>query len=130
MNRFFFKRVLSKHAAFRRVLVAIALLAVPVAAITFTAKSHAQAATTRSVTGRVVDKSGAGVKGAIVHLKDARSLAQRSYITDADGQFRFAALSTATDYELWADADGRRTDSKNLSSFDNKTAQEITLKLQ
>ncbi|MEZ2347215.1 carboxypeptidase-like regulatory domain-containing protein [Terriglobus sp. RCC_193] len=94
------------------------------------ASAHAQAAVaTRNVTGTVVDKSGAAVKGAVVHLKDARALSQRSYITAEDGQFRFAQLSTSTDYELWADLNGRKSDSKNLSSFDNKKVQDITLKL-
>jgi hypothetical protein len=92
--------------------------------------AHAQAAAaTRSVTGTVVDKSGAKVKGAVVHLKDTRALTQRSYITADDGQFRFAQLSTSTDYELWADLSGQKSDSKNLSSFDNKKVQDITLKL-
>ena len=92
--------------------------------------AHAQAAATRSVTGTVVDKSGAAVKGAVVHLKDTRALSQRSYITAEDGQFRFAQLSTSTDYEVWADLNGQKSDSKNLSSFDNKKVQDITLKLQ
>lgn len=92
--------------------------------------AQAQAATaTRSLTGTVVDKSGAPAKGAVVHLKDTRALSQRSYITADDGQFRFAQLSTSTDYEVWADLNGQKSDSKNLSSFDNKKVQELTLKL-
>jgi hypothetical protein len=92
--------------------------------------AHAQAAaTTRSITGTVTDKNGANVKGAVVHLKDTRALSQRSYITAEDGQFRFAQLSTSTDYEVWADADGQKTDKKSISSFDTKKVQDIGLKL-
>jgi len=95
-----------------------------------TTPAHAQAAaTTRSITGTVTDKSGAAVKGAVVHLKDTRALSQRSYITAEDGQFRFAQLSTSTDYEVWADLNGQKTDKKSISSFDNKKVQDITLKL-
>ena len=92
---------------------------------------HAQAPTVRSVSGTVADKAGNKVKGAVVHLKDTKSLSQRTYITADDGQYKFGQLSTSTDYEIWADlaSSGKRTDSKTLSSFDNKTAATVDLKM-
>lgn len=108
-------------------LFAATLFAAPLLTAT---PAHAQAAaTTRGITGTVVDKNGANVKGAVVHLKDTRALSQRSYITAEDGQFRFAQLSTSTDYEVWADLDGQKTDKKSISSFDTKKVQDISLKL-
>lgn len=107
-------------------LFAAPVLAIPMLTAT---PAHAQAAATRSITGTVTDKSGAAVKGAVVHLKDTRALSQRSYITAEDGQFRFAQLSTSTDYEVWADLNGQKTDKKSISSFDNKKVQDVTLKL-
>jgi hypothetical protein len=91
--------------------------------------AHAQAATFRSVTGEVTDKAGNKVKGAVVHLKDTRSLSQRSYITAEDGTFKFGQISTNSDYEIWADLEGRKSDSKSLSSFDSKKVADIALKL-
>jgi hypothetical protein len=105
------------------VLLAPAMLLLP------TAQAHAQAATFRSVTGDVTDKAGNKVKGAVVHLKDTHSLSQRSYITAEDGQFKFGQISTNSDYEIWADLTGKKTDSKSLSSFDSKKAVEISLKM-
>ena len=64
-----------------------------------------------------------------MHLKDTRSLAQRSYITPDDGSFRFAQVSGSSDYEVWADLNGKRTPSKSISSFDTKKSIEMTLKL-
>ena len=113
---------------FRAALTATALMMPAVALYPVTA--HAQAATAvRSLSGDVTDKSGTKVKGAVVHLKDTRSLAQRSYITAEDGVFRFGQLSTGTDYEIWADLNGQKSSSKSLSSFDNKKEAEISLKL-
>ena len=89
----------------------------------------AQAPSFRSVTGTVTDKSGAKVKGAIVHLKDTRSLAQRTFITADDGSFRFAQLSTTTDYDVWADLNGKKTSIKSISSFDTKKTVELGLKM-
>ncbi len=94
-----------------------------------TAAIHAQAPSFRSVTGTVVDKGGAKVKGAVVHLKDTRSLAQRTYITADDGTFRFSQLSAGSDYEIWADLDGKKTPSKTVSSFTTKASVDFTLKL-
>ena len=88
-----------------------------------------QVATFRSVSGTVTDKGGTKQKGAVVHLKDARSLSQRSYITAEDGVFRFAQLSTNSDYEIWADLDGKKSPSKTISSFDTKKTVDVYLKL-
>ncbi len=74
-------------------------------------------------------KSGGPAKGAVVHLKDTRSLSQRSYITAEDGTYHFAQLSGSTDYEVWADLDGKKTSVKSISSFDTKNSFTIGLKL-
>ena len=85
-------------------------------------------ASARTVDGTVTLKSGAPVNGAVVHLKDIRSLSQKSYITAADGTFHFAQLSGNTDYEVWADSDGKKTSVKSISSFDTKNSFTIPLK--
>lgn len=113
---------------FQRV-VLMAALAVPVVGVWQPVTAAAQADAARSLTGDVTDKAGNKVKGAVVHLKDTRSLAQRSYITADDGAFRFAQVSGGSDYEVWADLGGRKTPSKSISSFDTKKAVEVSLKM-
>ncbi len=68
------------------------------------------------------------MKGAVVHLKDTRALSQRSYITAEDGTYHFAQISGTTDYEVWADLDGKKTPVKSISSFDTKTNFMIALR--
>ncbi len=119
--------------ALKTAVVAVGLLmpVLLVPALLMPAAAHAQAAGVRNVSGTVADKAGTKIKGAVVHLKDTKSLSQRTYITSDDGQYKFGGLSTNTDYEIWADlaSTGKKTDSKTLSSFDNKTAATVDLKM-
>lgn len=121
--------IMKRIAHTLRIALAAAALLAPAALVLHTTQARAQAATFRSVTGDVTSKDGAKVKGAVVHLKDTKSLSQRSYITADDGQFKFAQLSTGTDYEIWADTNGEKSAVKTISSFENKNAVTISLKM-
>ena len=73
--------------------------------------------------------NGQPVKGAVVHLKDTRTLAQKSYITAEDGTYRFAQLSSTSDYEVWAELNGKKSSVKTISSFDTKPNFNFVLKM-
>jgi hypothetical protein len=83
----------------------------------------------RVVQGKVVDKADAVVNGAVVYLKDDHSLAVKSYITDVQGTYRFGQLAQNTDYELWAESNGKKSSVKTISSFDSKDQFYINLKI-
>jgi hypothetical protein len=83
----------------------------------------------RRLTGIVVDKSGQPVPNAIVYLENKRNLALYTYIAGDDGSYQFNNLSPDVDYEVHAEAGGRRSGVKTLSSFDSHKRARINLKL-
>jgi len=85
--------------------------------------------TIRSLQGQVNDPDDKPVAGAVVQLKDTRTLQVRSFITQANGEYRFSSLRTDTDYEVKADHNGMSSDNKRLSNFDSRKIATVNLKL-
>ena len=84
---------------------------------------------TRSVQGVVTDSSGKPVAGAVVQLKDTKSLQIRSFRTEADGGYHFAGLGTNVEYELEAKSDGATSGKKTLTVFNTQKIATVNLKL-
>jgi hypothetical protein len=81
----------------------------------------------RSVEGIVADGSGSPIEGAVVQLKNVKSLQIRSFVTQADGKYQFQGLSFSVDYELKATHGGKSSGAKTLSTFDSRKKATITL---
>ncbi len=92
-------------------------------------KKKAKPVTSRELVGQVTDKSDAPLPQSIVHLKNTRTLAEKTYISDKDGNYRFAGLSPNVDYEVYADYEGKRSPTKTLSQFDSRAKALINLKI-
>jgi carboxypeptidase family protein len=83
----------------------------------------------RTLVGRVVNAQDAPVQKAIVYLKNAKTLAIKTYISEPDGTYRFPGLAANVDYEVYAEHEGARSPVKTLSGFDSRKQANITLKL-
>lgn len=84
----------------------------------------------RSVQGTVSDNAGNAVDGAVVQLKNTKTLQIRSYITKDHGDYYFHGLSPDVDYELKADLSGASSGTKTLSAFDNRKQAVLNLQLK
>jgi len=81
----------------------------------------------RTLVGQVTDGSDAPVASAVVYLKNTKTLALKSYISDDAGQYRFNSLSPNVDYEIYAEYNGQRGATKTISSFDSRTNVNLNL---
>lgn len=117
------------HPAARHVtfLAALALLFGP-AVLAQKDKKGAEA-NTRSVEGQVTSPDDVALSGAVVQLKNTKTLQIRSFITKEDGSYYFNGLSADVDYELRAESKGLSSSTKTLSSFDSRKTATINLKL-
>ena len=84
----------------------------------------------RDLKGRVESPSGKAAVGAIVKVKDMKTLQIRSFIVQENGWYQFQGLSTDTDYEVYAEHEGMRSKTKTLSVFNSKPNPVINLTLE
>jgi len=82
----------------------------------------------RLLSGKVLDQQDNPVVGAIVYLTNTRTHAVKTYIIGQDGTYRFPGLSTV-DYEVYAQYNGRKSDTKSVSQFDDRPQVYIDLKV-
>jgi hypothetical protein len=94
-----------------------------------TREERREEANSRAVMGTVTTADDKLVSGAVVQLKDMRTLQVRSFITLDDGQYHFSGLRADIDYELTAKS-GEMTAMKKLSLFDNRKAAILNFKLE
>jgi hypothetical protein len=104
------------------------LLAGPALFVALPAAAIAQT-NDRVVQGKVQLSSGSMVKGAIVYIKNAKTLEVRTYISTADGSYRFGQLSPDADYTVWAEYQGKKSKERSISSFDTKKVFNIPLRI-
>lgn len=105
------------------------LLAGPCMLIALPTAASAQTVQERVVQGKVELSSGGMAKGAIVYIKNGKTLEVRTYISTADGSFRFGQLNQDADYTVWAEYQGKKSKERGVSSFDNKKVFNIVLKI-
>jgi hypothetical protein len=84
----------------------------------------------RSVTGVVTNDDGQPVPGAVVQLKNMKTLQVRSFIAKEKGEYYFNDLSTDIDYEFRAEWNGKSSNTRTLSTFDSHPAVVMNLQLK
>jgi len=113
-----------------RIAIAFALAAVLASALWPAPPQKKGSDQTRSVQGVVSGTDGKPVEGAVVQLKNSKTLQIRSFLSKEDGTYYFHGLSPDVDYELTARTTDAASGSKTLSSFDGRKDAIINLELK
>ena len=83
----------------------------------------------RSLSGQVTGHQDAPLPDAVVYLKNTRTLAVRTLITDQNGQYQFHGLTPNLDYEVFAKYKDKQSDTKTLSGYDTRAKATIHLRI-
>lgn len=85
--------------------------------------------TIRNLQGQVLLPDDKPAEGAVVKLKNLKTLQIRSYITQRDGKYVFQNLSRNVDYEIKSDFKDMSSPTRSLTVFDSRYDPVINLKL-
>jgi hypothetical protein len=117
-----------KRSVITAAIVACALLVVFCAAAS-AAPDKKDKSVGRLLSGKVLDPRDNPLPDAVVYLTNTRNRAVKTYIVGQDGTYRFPALSTAIDYEVYAQYKGHKSDTKSVSQFDDRSQVYIDLRI-
>jgi hypothetical protein len=84
---------------------------------------------TRLLTGKVLDAGDNPLPNAVVYLTNTHTRSVKTYIVGPDGAYRFPALQPSIDYEVYAQYENRKSGTKTVSQFDDRTQVYISLKI-
>ncbi len=117
-----------KRSVIKAVTVACALL-VALGAVSSASPDKKEKTVGRLLFGKVLDPQDNPLPDAVVYVTNTRTRAVKTYIVGPDGTYRFPALSTAVDYEVYAQYKGHKSDTKSVSQFDDRSQVYIDLKV-
>lgn len=117
-----------QRSVIKAVTVACALL-VALGAVSSASPDKKEKPVGRLLFGKVLDPQDNPLPDAVVYVTNTRTRAVKTYIVGPDGTYRFPALSTAVDYEVYAQYKGRKSDTKSLSQFDERSQVYLDLKV-
>ena len=84
---------------------------------------------TRLLTGKVLDSVENPLPNAVVYLTNTHTRSVKTYIVGPDGAYRFPALQPSIDYEVYAQYNNRKSGTKTVSQFDDRSQVYISLKI-
>ncbi len=84
---------------------------------------------TRLLTGKVLDGNDNPLPNAVVYLTNTHTRSVKTYIVGPEGTYRFPALEPSIDYEVYAQYNNRKSGTKTVSQFDDRSQVYISLKV-
>ena len=98
----------------------LTIAADPAAAQLFGNKKKKKKEKTRTVKGLVTDERENPIRGAVVQLKNTRTLVVKSFFSTPEGKYYFHNLDPNVDYEIKAKYNDATSRVRTVSTFDNR----------
>jgi hypothetical protein len=118
----------ARRSAVKAVIVACTLLMM-LGAIASAAPDKKDKQVGRLLYGKVLDPQDNPLPDAVVYVTNTRNRAVKTYIVGPDGTYRFPALNAATEYEVYAQYKGKKSETKSVSQFDDRSQVYLDLKV-
>jgi hypothetical protein len=112
-----------------KAVVGACVLLVALSAVSGASPDKKDKAAGRLLFGKVLDPQDNPLPDAVVYVTNTRTRTVKTYIVGPDGTYRFPALSTAVEYEVYAQYKGRKSDTKSVSQFDDRSQVYLDLKV-
>lgn len=81
----------------------------------------------RTVHGSVLDQNNNPIANGVVYLHNKKTNTVRTYISEANGTYRFPGLDPNVDFEIHAEYKKAKSSRHSISSFDDRRDIEINL---
>src|SRR6202051_579301 len=119
----------STRSLIKGVAVVCALL-VALGAVSGVAADKKDKTVGRLLYGKVLDMQDNPLPDAVVYVTNTRTRAVKTYIVGRDGSYRFPALATGVDYQVYAQTgSNKKSDTKSVSQFDDRSQVYLDLKI-
>jgi hypothetical protein len=120
---------MNHHRSVMKAATVVCLILVGLCTISASAADKKEKAVGRLLFGKVLDPQDNPLPDAVVYVTNTRNHTVKTYIVGSDGTYRFPALSSAVDYEVYAQYKGHKSDSKSVSQFDDRSQVYLDLKI-
>jgi hypothetical protein len=122
--------LLAKSVRVVAILAVAAILGAPAFSQKKSREERREEANSRSAMGVVTGADEMPAAGAVVQLKDMRTLQVRSFITQTDGTYHFYGLKADVDYQLTVRSGDATAVPRTLSVFDTRKEAILNFKLE
>ena len=121
---------MNHHRSVIKAVVCSSALLVTLSALLFAAPDKKEKSVGRLLYGKVLDTQDNPLPDAVVYVTNTRTRAVKTYIVGRDGGYRFPALATGVDYQVYAQTGAnKKSDTKSLSQFDDRSEVYLVLKI-
>ena len=83
------------------------------------AAQSGQSGSLRNLHGIITDSSHEPIRNAVVQLRNSNTNQIITFITNTDGQYSFKRLDSHTDFQVWVEFRGMRSETRSISMFDS-----------